>query len=100
AARQSDEMAGAIASGKRLGTPARGLAPARRPGSDLEDPGGARLQIVLRMTDAGAGTHHLHVAGLGAALVAETVLMGDRPLADIGDDLHVGVWVRRKPGVG
>src|SRR5262249_38227490 len=51
------------------------------------------------MTDAGSGTHYLHVPGLGAALVAEAVLMGDRTLADIGDDLHVGMGMRRKPGV-
>ena len=46
-----------------------------------------------------AGAHHLHVAGFGAALVAEAVLMGDRAFADIGDDLHVGVGMRRKAGV-
>src|SRR5208282_5942385 len=91
---------GAVAVGEGLGAPARGLAAARRQYPDLKDPGDAGLQIVFRMTDAGSGTHHLHVAGYGAALVAEAVLMGDRTLADIGDDLHVGVRVRWKPGVG
>ena len=51
------------------------------------------------MADAGAGAHHLDVAGLGAALVAEAVLMGDRALSDIGDDLHIGMRMRRKPGL-
>src|SRR6516164_1752032 len=98
AARQRDKTAGAVAFGKRLGAPARSLAAARRQDPDLEDPGRARLQIVLRMTDTGSGAHHLHVTGFGTAFVAEAVLMGDRTLADIGDDLHVGVRVRRKPG--
>src|SRR5262249_13104098 len=39
------------------------------------------------------------VARLGAALVAERVLVSDRTLADIGDDLHVRVGMRRKAGV-
>src|SRR5262249_54873799 len=43
--------------------------------------------------------HHLHVAGLGAALVAERILMGDRTVANVGDDLHVGMRMRRKAGV-
>src|SRR6185312_2880580 len=43
--------------------------------------------------------HHLHVTGLGAALVAERVLVGDRAFADIGDDFHVGMWMRREAGV-
>jgi hypothetical protein len=51
------------------------------------------------MADAGAGAHHLHVARLGAARVAEAVLMGHRPLGHIGDDFHVRMGVRRKPGV-
>src|SRR6516165_3720928 len=92
-------MARAVAFGERFGAPARGLPAARRQDPNLEDPGGARLQIVLRVTDSGPRTHHLHVAGFGASLVAEAVLMGDRTLADIGDDLHVGVRVRRKPGI-
>src|SRR6516162_1349410 len=99
AARQRDKTAGAVAFGERLGAPARGLAAARRQDPDLEDPRRLGLQIVLRVTDTGSGTHHLHVAGFGAAVVTEAVLVGDGTLADIGDDLHVGVRVRRKPGV-
>ena len=56
-------------------------------------------QIVLGVADAGAGAHHLHVARLGAALVAKDVLMGDRAFADIGDDFHVGVGMGGKAGV-
>src|SRR3546814_2353684 len=41
----------------------------------------------------------LDIAGRGAALVAEAVLMGDRTLADIGDDFHVAVTVHRKAGM-
>ena len=52
------------------------------------------------MDDAGTGAHHLHVAGLGAALVAQAVLVGDRAFADIGDDLHVTVRVRRESAAG
>ncbi len=50
------------------------------------------------MADAGAGRHHLDIAGAGAALVAQTVLMRDRALADISDDFHVAVRMRRKAG--
>ena len=48
------------------------------------------------MPDARAGADHLHVARLGAAAVAEAVLVGDRAFADIGHDLHVGVRMQRK----
>ena len=50
----------------------------------------------IRVADPGAGAHHLHVASFGAPLVAEAVRMGYGALAHIGDDLHVGVGVRRK----
>ena len=53
----------------------------------------------VQVMSAGSGTHHLDVASFGASLIAEAVLMGDCTLADIGDDLHVGVRVWRKPGV-
>src|SRR5690606_31658779 len=33
-------------------------------------------------------------------LVAEAVLVGDRALAHVGDDLHVGVRMRREAGAG
>jgi hypothetical protein len=58
------------------------------------------FQIVFGVADAGAGAHHLDVSGFGPAVVAETVLVRHRPFADIGDDFHVGVRVRREAGVG
>jgi hypothetical protein len=47
-----------------------------------------------------AGAHDLHISGDRPSLVAEIVLMADRPFAHVGDDLHVGVGVRREPGTG
>ncbi|MNJ64193.1 hypothetical protein D3C77_601360 [compost metagenome] len=52
------------------------------------------------MDDAAAGTHHLHVASGGTALVAQAVLVGDRSFAHIGDDFHVAVRVRREAAMG
>jgi hypothetical protein len=49
--------------------------------------------------DAAAGAHHLHVAGHGAAAVAQAVLVADRALAHVGDDLHIRVRVGREAGV-
>src|SRR5690606_27538676 len=63
---------------------------------DLEDLRDARLQIVFAMDDPRPGAHHLDVPGLGPALVALAVPMGDRALAHVGDDLHVGMWMRRE----
>ena len=80
--------------------PAGRHAAAVRHDPDLEQPGRHLLQVVFGVHDAGAGVHHLHVARLGAALVAEVVAMGDRALADIGDDLHVAVRMRVEPGAG
>src|SRR3546814_4545197 len=55
--------------------------------------------IIFRMANAGSGRHHLHVARLRPALVAEAVLMADRAFTNIGDDFHVAVRMRRKAGV-
>src|SRR5262245_7287465 len=52
------------------------------------------------MTDAGPRAHHLHVARLGSAFVSKVVLVRDRTLAHIGDDLHVGMGMRWKARVG
>jgi len=67
---------------------------------DLEQAGFLVLQIVFRVLDAGPGAHNLDVASPGAAHVAQAVLVRDRPGADIGDDFHVLVRVRRKAGLG
>ena len=52
------------------------------------------------MAHARAGAHHLHVARAGAAAIAKRILVGDRAGADIGDDLHVRVRMRREAGLG
>ena len=52
------------------------------------------------MTDAGARAHHLDIAGLGAATIAQAVLVGNGPGPDIGDDFHIGVGMVRKAGIG
>src|SRR5262249_38319463 len=74
--------------------------PLVRDDPDLKDLGRPALAVVLRMADAGAGTHHLDVARFSAAAVALVVFVGDRALADIGDDLHVGMGMRRETAVG
>ena len=42
--------------------------------------------------------HHLHIARGSPALVAEVVAVGDRALADVGDNLHLAVRMRVKAG--
>lgn len=49
------------------------------------------------MADVRASAHHLHIAGLRAALVAETVLVADGTKTYVGDDLHVAVACSGKP---
>lgn len=49
------------------------------------------------MADARSGAHHLHIAGLRAALVAETVLVADGTKTYAGDDRHVAVGCSGKP---
>src|SRR3954468_15236479 len=91
AARQHDEAAAALLLRERPRAPARGPAAPVRDDPDLEDAGRLVLAIILGMANARPGRHDLHVAGIGAAPVAETVLVTDRALPDIGDDLHVGM---------
>src|SRR5690349_11809374 len=56
--------------------------------------------IEFAMRDARARAHALHVAGLDDRAVADTVLVRERALDDVGDDLHVGMAVRAKAGAG
>ena len=86
--------------GEGLRAPVRLRAAAVGHDPDLEERRRLGLQVVLGVHHAGAGAHDLHVAGLGAALVAHVVAVGDRALADIGDDLHVAVRVRVEAGAG
>src|SRR5471032_1545526 len=50
------------------------------------------------MSNAGPGTHRLHVTRLGAALSADTVLMAHRTFQHVGNDLHTFVAMHREPG--
>src|SRR5262249_49653006 len=100
AAGERHEAARPIGLGEGLGAPRRLAALLLRLDPDLEDAGRHGLAVIFRVADSGAGTHHLHIASIGAALVAETILMRDRALADIGDDLHVGMGMRGKARVG
>src|SRR5690606_18213346 len=97
---QCDEAPGTLAARERLRAPRRGAAALLRKDPDLEDAGDARLLVVLGVADAAAGTHHLHIAGHGAATVALVVLVADRAFAHIGDDFHVRVRMRREAGAG
>src|SRR5690606_19949279 len=96
---ERDELAGAILLREGPRAPGRLAAAPLGDDPDLEDPGGLVLEVVFGMLDAGAGRHDLHVAGFGAARVAQAVLVGDRPAAHVGDDLHVAVRVRREAGL-
>src|SRR3546814_20661923 len=51
------------------------------------------------MGGAASGVHDLHVACSRAPLVAEAVLVRDRAFADVGDDFHVGLGLRRETAV-
>src|SRR5262245_60544254 len=100
AARERDQPARTVGLGEGLGAPGRRAALAGRLDPDLEQRRGDGFPIVLSVANAGPCAHHLNVARLGAALVAEAVLMRDRARADIGDDLHVGMRVRGEAGMG
>ena len=98
-ARQGDEPGRAIGLGEFRRAP---IGPRAGPVGlhpDLEEGRLLVLQIIFGMLDAGAGAHHLDVAGRGAALVAHRILVGDRARADIGDNLHVAVRMRLKAGL-
>ena len=94
---QRDEPAGLISTCERLGAPAGPSALLVGDDPDLEDAGGAILEIVFAVPDAAPGGHHLDVARFGAAFVAKVVAMGDRAFANVGDDFHVAVGTGGKP---
>jgi hypothetical protein len=50
--------------------------------------------------DTCASRRHLNITGLGAADVAHRILVGDRPVPDVGDDFHVGMGMLREAGLG
>ena len=96
AAGQGDEPFTALALGEGASTPGRRLSDPLRHDPDLEDPRIDLFQVVLGMGDTGAGTHHLNIASLGTAFVAQVVLVADSAFAHIGDDFHVAVRVWRE----
>src|SRR5947208_13141911 len=55
-------------------------------------------RIELAVQDAGTGAHALHVAAPDHRAVAKAVLVLERSLENIGDDLHVTVAVAGEPG--
>lgn len=79
-------------------SPARLFASTGGQDPDLENPGRYVFTVIFRMRNSGAGGHHLHVASDGTAFIAQIVLMGDRALPDIGDNLHVAVRMQREAG--
>src|SRR5207247_1131187 len=48
-------------------------------------------RVVLAVRDAGAGGHALHLAGVDDGPGPQAVLVLERALDDVGDDLHVAV---------
>jgi len=60
---------------------------------NLEQMDRLRKGIEFAMDDSCTGGHALHVSGANDAGVAHGVLMFDRAGEDIGEDLHIAVWV-------
>src|SRR5580704_5934025 len=98
AARQRDETPGAFGLREWLRAPGWRSAGLAGLDPDLEQARRLVLEIVFGMANAGAGRHHLYIASARPPGVAHGILMRDRAVADIGDDLHVGVRMRRKAG--
>ena len=67
---------------------------------DLEDARRPRFEIIFGMPDTGASAHHLYIARLGPALVAETVFVRDGALAHICNNFHIGVGMGGKARIG
>jgi hypothetical protein len=56
--------------------------------------------VVLRVSNARAGTHHLHVTRVRLADVALIIAVCDGAFADIGHNFDVGVGVKIEAGMG
>src|SRR5690606_18745001 len=72
---QGDEATGTVLLRERARAPGRLAALFVREDPDLEDPGDARLEVVLGMAHAGARGHYLDVGGFVAALVGQAGLL-------------------------
>src|SRR5690606_3069626 len=99
-ARQGDETPRALRVREGARAPRGRQAASFGDDPDLEYLRDAGFQIVFAMDDTRAGAHDLDVAGLGPALVALAVPVADRAPAHVGDDLHVGMRMRREAGAG
>ncbi len=99
AAGQHGKRAGSVSLGKLSLVPRRRNAAFTRDDPDLEQPTQTVPQIMFAVCHAGACTHHLHIACFGAAQIAHAVAVGDRTFADISDDFHIVVRVRREAGL-
>jgi hypothetical protein len=62
----------------------------------LKQPTGFITQIKFAMCDASACAHNLYITSLGPASIAQAIFMRDRAFADIGDDFHIVMRMRRK----
>src|SRR5215217_98030 len=56
--------------------------------------------ILLAVSDAGSGSHALHVSRSNNRTVAHAVFMLERAFENVGDDFHVAVPMRRKTAAG
>ena len=61
---------------------------------NLENSGFLIFQIVFRMHNADSGMYHLNIGCHSPGFVTKLIRVGDRPFADIRDDLHVLVRMR------
>lgn len=52
------------------------------------------------MHDAATSMHHLHISNLGYTMVAGGIPVGNCPLPDVGNDLHIVMRVGAKTHFG
>ena len=62
--------------------------------------GTSLAQVELGMHDACPGAHYLDVARAGAPFITHRIAMADGAGANVGDDFHVTVGMRRKAALG
>lgn len=95
---QYREASGSACLGNRPGLPSRVAATFARQQPDLIEPERLAAAVGLAVTNATARTHHLDLSRPDRADGAQRVAVFERPLADIRDDLHVAVPMKRKAG--
>jgi hypothetical protein len=66
---------------------------------DLQEVHGLGLRVIeLAVLDAAAGAHALHVAGADDGTRARGILVRERAVEHVADDLHVAMAVRGEAG--